>query len=132
MRIVDSDIDHLYRSAEHRKTIRMPETEDMGEIEITASQAYEAGKIATPEEELIAREERDFEVRLKSELYAIVEGDSDLEFLLLCFEEGIDKPTDIAAQLDWDVSKVYNLKRKLCRKAKEIKKCLHQRYWEEK
>ncbi|MBM4286798.1 MAG: hypothetical protein FJ135_01390 [Deltaproteobacteria bacterium] len=120
MWIVDSDIDHLYRSTEHRKTVRMPETEDKGEIEVPDSQAVEAGKILSPEDELIAKEERDFEEKLKEELNNSVKGDEDLEFLLLCLEDGTDRPAEIAQITGWAISKVYNLKRKLYRKAAKL------------
>ena len=51
-----------------------------------------------------------------------MKGDEDLELLLLCFEEGIDKPEKIAIEADWDINKVYNLKRKLLRKAAKVGK----------
>ena len=51
-----------------------------------------------------------------------MKGDEDLELLLLCFEEGIDKPEKIAIETGWDINKVYNLKRKLLRKAAKIGK----------
>jgi hypothetical protein len=114
--VVKSDMGHLASSMEHQATGRMPEP---GEGE----EGYETipdPSSPTPEEELIAREKEDLEERLKGELYAMVKGDEDLETLLLCFEEGIDKPEIIAAQTGWDVSKVYNLKRKLLRKASKL------------
>ena len=46
-----------------------------------------------------------------------MKGDDDLELLLLCFEDGIDKSDAIAAETGWDIKTVYNLKRKLLRKA---------------
>jgi hypothetical protein len=115
--VVKSDMEHLASSMEHQATGRMPEP---GEGE----EGYETipgPSSPTPEEELIAREKEDLEERLKGELYAMVKGDEDLETLLLCFEEGIDKPEIIAAQTGWDVSKVYNLKRKLLRKASKLR-----------
>jgi len=124
MWIVDSDIEHLHSSAEHNETERMPEVEDKASVEIPTSQAYEAAKILTPEEELVALEQRDLEERMKCELYAAVKGNDDLEFLLMWIEEGIDKPEEIAARTGWDVSKVYNLKRMLLRKATKVGKAL--------
>jgi hypothetical protein len=114
--VVKSDMEHLASSMEHQATGRMPEP---GEGE----EGYETipdPSSPTPEEDLIAREKEDLEERLKGELYAMVKGDEDLETLLLCFDEGIDKPEIIAAQTGWDVSKVYNLKRKLLRKASKL------------
>ena len=115
--VVKSDMEHLASSMEHQATARMPEP---GEGE----EGYETipdPSSPTPEEELIAHEKEDLEERLKGELYAMVKGDEDLETLLLCFEEGIDKPEIIATQTGWDVSKVYNLKRKLLRKASKLR-----------
>ena len=115
--VVKSDMEHLASSMEHQATGRLPEP---GEGE----EGYETipdPSSPTPEEELIAREKEDLEERLKGELYAMVKGDEDLETLLLCFEEGIDKPEVIAAQTGWDVSEVYNLKRKLLRKASKLR-----------
>lgn len=128
MWVVDSDMEHLFSSLEHQRTGKMPRSTDEGEIQPSydeispdpSSPMYHAYTVPTPEEELVAREDREQEERLKAELYAMVKGDEDLELLFLCFEEGIDKPETIAAQTGWDVTKVYNLKRKLLRKAAKI------------
>ena len=74
----------------------------------------------TPEEELIAKQKDEYENALIAELHDAVKGDEDLELLLLCFEDGIDKPETIAIETGWDIKKVYNLKRKLLRKAAKI------------
>jgi hypothetical protein len=128
--IVKSDTEHLFSSMEHQKTGRMPalkgdeETEpSYGEI-VRDPSSPTPETASTPEEELIAQEDRRLEEKLKNGLYAAVKGDEDLELLLLCFEEGIDKPEAIASQTGWDVKKVYNLKRKLLRKAGKIGKTL--------
>jgi hypothetical protein len=44
--------------------------------------------------------------------------------LLLCFDEGIDKPELIAKEMGCDVTKIYTLKRKLLRKASAINKIM--------
>ena len=107
--IVDSDIDHLSKSMEHDKSRRMPET--------TFDQASET---PNPEEQLIAKENKAFEDEIRDEFYEMVEGDEDLETLMLCFDEGIDKPRHIAEQTGWNVPKVNNVKRKLFRKAAKL------------
>ena len=112
--IVDSDMEHLFTSKEHEKTWRMPETEDGGTFD-------QASETPNPEEQLIARENKSLEDKIREEFYAMVEGDEDLETLLLCFDEGIDKPQDIAEQTGWDVTKANNMKRKLFRKAAKLK-----------
>ena len=124
--IVKSDISHLFSSEEHQKSVRMPETKDSGKIKPdileSGSLLNSDGKTSTPEEELIAHEDRDFEERIKRELYSSVEDNDDLGLLLLCFEEGIDKPAEIAEKMGWDVTKVYNLKRTLLRRVSKIMK----------
>jgi len=129
--IVRSDMGHLYRSSQHLKTRRFPETgsgtgEPFNPGESGDSRMGEeppAGSL-DPEAELILREQQELELRVKAELYAAVEGDEDLELLLLCFEEGLDKPEAIAAQMGWEISKVYNLKKRLLRKAAALGKTL--------
>lgn len=108
--IVDSDIDHLFKSKEHDKSRRMPETK-----------FDQASETPNPEEQLIAKENKALEEEIRDEFYKMVEGDEDLETLILCFDEGIDKPQDISEQTGWDVSKANNVKRKLFRKAAKLK-----------
>ncbi len=126
--IVKSDVEHLFSSLEHKTTGRMPvlKKDDGAEV-ILGETADEhphsiSGKVLTPEEELIAEHKRKSEEALIAELYDATKGDEDLELLLLCFEEGIDKPEKIAIETEWDINKVYNLKRKLLRKAAKIGK----------
>jgi hypothetical protein len=126
--IVRSDVEHLFSSLEHKKTGRMPvmEKNDGTEVELGESTGEHphsiSGRVLTPEEELIAEHDRNSEAALITELHDAVKGDEDLELLLLCFEEGIDKPEKIAIETGWDINKVYNLKRKLLRKAAKVGK----------
>ena len=124
--IVKSDIEHLFSSMEHQKTGRIPTLKDDEETGpsydeiVRDSSSHKLETTSTPEEELIAQEDRRLEEKLKNELYTAIKGDADLELLLLCFEEGIDKPEEIAGQTGWEVKKVYTLKKKLFRKASKI------------
>lgn len=126
MWIVYSDMGHLYSLMEHKKTSSLPKSrsEDNSPIEFSEIPSDPSSPIhtyiQTPEEELIAREEKDLEEKFKKELYNLVQGDDDLEMLLLCFEDEIDKPERIAEETGWEISKVNNLKRKLKRKAEKI------------
>ena len=132
--IVDSDISHLFESKEHLTTERILESEEEGSTELTynniihgSSEPLNEGFHAkTPEESLIFREDKEREEKVKKELYALVKGDEDLELLLMCFDEGMDKPKLIATAMGCDVTKVYNLKRKLSRKASAIMKIMEQ------
>jgi len=134
--IVDSDLNHLFNSKEHLTTNRINESEEEKEeskeltynnlMQSSSSSLNENIQYKTPEERLIIREENEREERVKKELYALVKGDEDLELLLSCFEDGIDKSELIAKEMGWDVTKVYNLKRKLSRKAAAIIKIMEQ------
>ena len=126
--IVKSDIGHLFSSLEHKTTGRMPVLiKDNGtEVELGGTACEHphsiSDKVLTPEEELIVKQKKESEKALIAELNDAVKGDDDLELLLLCFEESIDKPETIAIETNWDINKVYNLKRKLLRKATRIGK----------
>jgi hypothetical protein len=122
---------HLFDSTEHQITKRLSETgcgskEPGSSGEVPDAQTGDSGAVGNldPESELILREQQALEESIKNKLYALVEGDEDLELLLLCFEEGLDKPEAIAAQMGWEVSKVYNLKKRLLRRAATIKERL--------
>ena len=117
MGIVDSDLNHLINSLEFKKTYSVP---DYAIID-------EADKTGNPEEQMISRESDENEERVKAEFYEMVKGDEDLEMLLICFEEGIDKAEEIAAETKWDKQKVYNLKRKLSRKITKFSKDIQSR-----
>lgn len=126
--IVDSDLNHLYYSKEHLTTDRIIESEEEESAELnynnlmlcSSSPLNDGIHHKTPEELLIIQEVNEREEKVKKELYALVKGEEDLEFLLMCFEDGIDKPEMIATAMGCDVTKVYNLKRKLLRKAAAI------------
>ncbi len=126
--IVTSDIDHLFKSWEHKKTTRLNsiqsnETTADSQSEISPQSISPTYNIPlTPEEELVSSEEREAANAFLSQLRDSVSGDDELELLLLCLEEDIDKASDIARETGWDINKVYNLKRKLGRKASKIGK----------
>jgi hypothetical protein len=127
--IVKSDLGHLFASIQHQKTTRLSEINAGPEKQCSSGErpidsqtgTYDAHGNLDPESEIMLREQQIFEDTAKDALYALVKGDTDLELLLLCFEEGLDKPETIAAQMDWEVSKVYNLKKRLLRKAAKIR-----------
>ena len=124
--IVKSDIEHLHSSLEHMATGRYPVAimEDGTRVELknpTCEHPHSiSARTLTPEEELIAKQKKERENTLMAELHDAVKGDEDLELLLLYFEDGIDRPDAIAGETGWDIKTVYNLKRKLLRKATKI------------
>jgi len=130
MKIIDSDLNHLFMSMGHWKSERIPDKSDDLGIEVAQGESHtdisatmhEVSITKNPEEQLITLEDKEYENKVKNEFYAMLKGDEDLEMLILCFEERIDKPETIAAQTGWDIQKVYNLKRKLSRKAAKFNK----------
>jgi len=124
--IVKSDMGHLFSSQTHRSTVRILQdnSSEDGDAENTITEASlsrrTSSNVRTVEEEVIAKENEASEPELKRRLYETVQGDDDLELLLVFFEDGIDKPGTIAAEMGWDITKVYNLKRKLSRKASKL------------
>ena len=124
--IVKSDINHLFSSLELKTTGRKPviTKEDGTEVELEEPACEEphsiSAKALTPEDELIAKQQRKYEEALLNLLQDAVRGDEDLELLMLCFDEGFDKPEAIAAETGWDIDKVYKIKKKLLRKAAKI------------
>jgi hypothetical protein len=126
--IVKSDVEHLFSSLEHKTTDQIPViiNEDGTKVELGETACEHPHSISTkvlsPEEELIAKQKEKYGKALIAELHDAVKGDDNLELLLLCFEEGVDKPEAIAIETNWNISKVYNLKRKLLRKAAKIGK----------
>jgi len=129
--IVKSDIGHLYSSLEHRKTINLARQnqDDNSGIDLNRipadSHSQIHGHIYTPEEKIDMKEKKKKYNKLKSKLYDIVKGDEDLEMLLICFEEGIYKSKKISKETGWEISKVYNIKRKLQRRALKLKEIFH-------
>lgn len=126
--IVKSDVGHLFSSEEHKLDAGLLRAEDDPDIENGSGGTVRESRLIievsvktrTPEEQLIAREKEECEEKLKAKLYDMVKGDEDLELLLVFFEDGIDKPETIAAEMGWEVTKVYNLKRKFLRKASRL------------
>jgi len=57
---------------------------------------------------------------IKKAIYERVKGDEEIEMVLLCFEEGISKPQDIAKEIGYDINKVNNALKRLRRKTKDL------------
>ena len=130
--IVKSDMNHLFTSMGHMTGCRINDSEDQDGPEITYNEAIpdpSAGLSEppqAPEESLLDQERIAHEEKARQELFALVKGDEDLESLLLCIDDGIDKPELIAKEMGCEVTKVYTLKRKLLRKASAINKIMQQ------
>ncbi len=120
--VIKSDISHLYESEDYLSTSRMPITEESNEDEcIEAEELLKRSCVPekhadginpdpqqSPEEIQIANELRD-------KLLKAVEGDGELEGIVLCMLDGFEKPGDIALQLGIKTSVVNNAKKRLKR-----------------
>lgn len=123
--IVDSDLSHLLESE------RIPSSELLIGHEMAPGTTIndphlrpEEARSEDPETLLIARQDQAHEEEVKRWFYDMVRGDEGLEDLLLCFDEGINKAEAISEQLGIEVSEVYNLKRRLRRKADKFNEIL--------
>lgn len=72
-----------------------------------------ASRPKTPEEEIIENENLQ---TLKDELDSLAEGDEDLGMVILCIEEGISEPRNIADTTGFEKNKVNYLLKRLRRK----------------
>ena len=120
--VIKSDISHLYKSEDYVSVSRIPIVE--GSIEDGPIEVEELLKRArvpekhaaemnpdppqSPEEIYLVNEVRDG-------LLKAVEGDDELEGIILCMLDGFEKPGDIADQLGIAPSMVNNAKKRLKR-----------------
>jgi len=98
--IVDSLVSHLVESAEHMQRERSNE-----EVQEQAFDPLD-DKASGALDELIAA---DTLSKLKNQ----VQGDSDLELVLYCIEEGLSKPTEISETLEIRIDRIYKAKKKI-------------------
>jgi len=64
--------------------------------------------------------QKDLQEKLYNRIYQEVEGDDEMETVILCYEEGITTPRDIAAQTGFDVAQVNNTLKRLRRKLRPL------------
>lgn len=98
---VDSILSKLWSLKDNKHRMR----ETFSRTNITELEKY--SEEMTPEEE-----ENWYDVHLKR-LQKIVEGDEELEYFLLAIESKCDSYETIAKTLDWDIQKVYRVKRRM-------------------
>ncbi len=110
--IVDSNINHLVYSSEHLRRVYVQAKNDNDEDQLLENLQIET---LTPFDEISAK-------NLIENLRKDVEGDEMLETILLCIEEGIDKPSDIAELFNLKVEDVNNGQKRLRRMAEKYRK----------
>jgi len=86
-----------------------------------AGSIYDGISSNSPENDLIIVEnEKELSQRVMK-LKSLADGDEEMAMVMICFEDGISAPREIAEATGYDVKNVYNIIKRLKRKAKYIK-----------
>ena len=128
--VVRSLVNHLAESMDNKTMQSFPHTADGIEVEEMLSMAdpdSETGKYlqkspATPAQLLLEKEQRESEEKVFNELVDSVKDDKELDSLLSCILDGKTKPKQIADIMQIEAGRVYQLQRKLQRRAKSLGK----------
>lgn len=111
--VIKSIVSHKKEHAEKFRTKTIDN--DLGDKEI---------KSLSPESpEALVIKEQNF-ADLKMAIYERAKGDEEIEMVLLCLEDGISKPQDIAKEIGYDINKVNNALKRLRRKTKDLDRSL--------
>lgn len=94
-------------------SLNEPDSEKLRAVEIDAGLSPWAPRMPNPEESAILHEQWTFMQRQFEEL---AEEDEDIEFVFICFQDGITKLREIAEVLEWEVRKVNNALKRIRRK----------------
>lgn len=124
--VIDSLIWHLVSSSSHqnerpsgfRSKIPTDNDSDPQDYDFIIDTASSSDP--TPENFLLNKENQARFWEIKNFLYELASGDEEVGMILLCMEEGIIKPKEIAEQLGLDVAKVNNAQKRLRRLATKI------------
>jgi DNA-directed RNA polymerase specialized sigma24 family protein len=130
--VVDSLISHLFQSMDRRKVQGFPKGEEEEILEESLKMAdpesdeakHLPGKSPTPEQALLSKEQQQAEETAYTTILNSVEGHEDLEAVTLCIMDGMTKPSEISEATGLEINQVYQLKRKLNRKASQIFKTM--------
>lgn len=119
--VIKSDISHLYESESYNLTSRMPVSpqNDGGsesiETEELLTRAHELDKHAAEISPDPPQSVDDIliEHEICDRLLKVIEGEDELESIVLCMLDGYSKPRDIAEQLSVEPKNIYNAKKRL-------------------
>ena len=109
-RVVDSKLSHLFELAEHKKRQDISSADEQSlddPIDTIPPDQIKDTNPTGPFEELEAKELKDY-------LWKQAEGDEELELLLLCLENGMER-REIAEELAWPPKKVDNVRKRIKR-----------------
>ncbi len=126
--VVDSLMSHLTESFDCTNIRRMPQSEEGEILEEKVKPADPESDTArhlprpspNPEQILLRKEQEEAEQKAFDKLMESIKGDDDLETVILCVMDGMMKPAEIAEATGFEVNHVYQLMRKLNRKATKI------------
>lgn len=126
--VVDSLMSHLTESFDCTNIRRMPQSEDGEILEEKLNPADPESDTArhlsrpspNPEQILLRKEQEQAEQKAFDKLMETIKGDDDLETVVLCVMDGMMKPAEIAEATGFEISHVYQLMKKLNRKAAKV------------
>ncbi len=126
--VVDSLMSHLTKSFDCTNIRRMPQSEEgeiLGEklkpVDPESDTARHLSRPSPdPEQILLRKEEEEAERKAFDKLMDSIKGDDDLETVVLCVMDGMMKPAEIAEATGFEIDHVYQLMRKLNRKAAKV------------
>lgn len=120
--VIKSDISHLYASADYLSTSRIPIAKGSSEDDpVETEQLLKRARVPEKHADSInpdppqSPEEAHLENEVRDSLLKAVEGDDELEGIVLCMLDGFEKPGDIAEQLGIETKVVNNAKKRLQR-----------------
>lgn len=128
--VIKSTISHLYDDKEYKTTKRFPsvqikneanpvEVEELLDIALPSEEHTKhlpAVSPQNPEDLLIEQQNMEKENAILNELLLELDGDTELEDMLLCIMSGYSKRQEIAKQMGITVSQVTNIKKRFNRK----------------
>ena len=86
-----------------------------------AKSTYDGLSLGSPEGTILTAEnEKAFSDRIMR-LKSLGDGDEEMGLVMMCFEDGISTPREIAAATGYEVTRVYNITKRIRRKALDIK-----------
>lgn len=103
--VIKSEISHLVESAEHRRSVRIPEDEHLADI-LTGEDSLNGN----PETRFMTEDQ---DSQFRDQLYLTVSGDEELESLILLLDDGVVETQAIADALKVPSRRVYSLRAKL-------------------
>jgi hypothetical protein len=107
--VIKSIVSHKKENREKFKTQTIDD--DFGDKDLKPLSPENPEELVTKKHDL---------AKLKQAIYERVKGDEEVGMVLLCFEDRISKPQQIAEETDYDINRINNALRRLRRKTKDL------------